>query len=114
MDQSAEEGEVRNEMGKRSKKGQSDHDRCVRRTAESYQRRGYKVQADVKGFDQPESMGGYRPDVIAEKGGHETVIEVETPESVDSTRDRGQQKAFKQRAARSDKRHYKRIVTDKC
>lgn len=102
-------------MGKkRSRKSQSQHDRCVRRTANSYKKRGYKVQADIEGFDQPDTISGYRPDVIARKGGHETVVEIETLDSVDTARDEGQQSAFKKHAARSDKRHYRRVVTDKC
>lgn len=90
---------------------QSKHDRAVEKIAQDYEDRGYDVSADVEGYPRPPTIGGYRPDVVARKGGHETIVEVETPDSVDSPRDRAQQKAFQSAARRSKRRHYKRIVT---
>ena len=47
---------------------------------------------------------------VREKG-HETLIEIETPESVESARDEKQKKAFKQWSERSQQRHFRRIIT---
>ena len=52
-------------------------------------------------------------DIIAEKGGHKTAVEVETKDSVDSKRDLQQQKAFKNWSKDADTKHYKRVVTEK-
>jgi hypothetical protein len=81
--------------------------------ARSYRARGYKVRADVQSseFLHPWSIGGYVPDVIAEKGGHTTVVEVETEDSIGTKRDRGQRAAFKRWASyKPTVRHFKRIV----
>ena len=45
------------------------------------------MKADIEGWGKPDTIGGVRPDIIAEKSGHKTVVEVETKESVDSKRD---------------------------
>jgi len=82
-------------MTQRSKTSQSKHDTAVRRIAKDLKVKGYEVRADVQGFAQPGTLGGYRPDVVAIKGTHRKIIEVETSESVDSARDRGQQSAFR-------------------
>jgi len=95
----------------RGKHSQSKHDRKVREIAKDYKLRGYDVSADISGYPQPPTTGGYRPDVVAKKSGRETIVEVETPDSVNSPRDIAQQNAFRQAARRSEKRHYKRIVT---
>ena len=50
---------------------------------------------------RPDTVRGYRPDVVATKGRERKIIEVETPDSVDSARDRGQQAAFRQAAKQS-------------
>lgn len=95
----------------RGQPSQSKHDRKVQETARDYKVRGYNVSADVAGYPQPPTIGGYRPDVVARKGGHETIVEVETPDPVNSPRDIAQQNAFLRTARRSEKRHYRRIVT---
>ncbi len=97
----------------RSKRSQSKHDTEVRRTASGLERRGYDVKADVKGFPQPGTIGGYRPDVVATKGGERKIVEVETPDSVGSARDQKQQAAFRQAANRSAKTTFTRKVTKK-
>ena len=96
----------------RSKRSQSKHDTAVKKLAEQYQQKGYKVKADIKDWGKPDIIRGVRPDIIAEKGGHKTVVEVETKDSVDSKRDQQQQKAFKNWSNDSDKKHYKRVVTE--
>ena len=99
-------------MPRRSKQSQSKHDAEVRKTARRLERQGYDVQADVAGFRQPDTLGGYRPDVVARKGRQRKIVEVETPESVDSARDRGQQRAFREASKRSKNTTFSRKVTD--
>jgi hypothetical protein len=96
----------------RGKTSQDKHNKKVREVAQSYKSKGYEVYADVPGYPQPTTIGGYRPDVVAKKDRQETIVEVETPDSVNSQRDVAQQGAFRQAAKRSEKRHYKRIITD--
>ncbi|MBA7604143.1 hypothetical protein ES703_11262 [subsurface metagenome] len=95
----------------RGKASQSKHDRMVEKVAQDYETRGYDVSADVEVYPQPPTIGGYRPDIVATKGGHETIVEVETPDSMNSSRNIAQQGAFRRAARRSEGRHYKRIVT---
>jgi hypothetical protein len=45
------------------------------------------------------------------KKGHETLIEVETPESVEGTKDEKQKKTFKQSSEKSEHRHFRRIIS---
>jgi len=96
----------------RSKRNQSQHDAKVQRLANKLARQGFKVQADIPGFTQPKTIGGYRPDVVGKKGIQKKIIEVETPDSLKSKRDLEQQKAFKQAAKRSDNTTFVRVVTD--
>ena len=95
----------------RGQSSQSKHDRKVQQIARDYKARGYNVSADAAGYPQPPTIGGYIPDVVATKGGHQTIVEVETPDSVNSPRDIAQQGAYLRDARRSERRHYKRIVT---
>ena len=85
----------------RSGASQSRHDREVRTVAKSHERLGYDVKADVRGYPRPSTIAGYRPDVIATKGATRKIVEVETPDSVDSARDKAQQSAFQRAARRS-------------
>jgi len=99
-------------MAKRSKGSQSKHDTEVRREAKKLKDQGYDVKADVSGYKQPDTIGGFRPDVVGTKGKQRKVIEVETPESVDSARDTKQQAAFRKSAKRSKNTTFRRKVTD--
>ena len=96
----------------RTKKVQTVHDKKVKQLAENFEKKGYDVKADIPNYKQPSTIGGYRPDVIAVKGNSKTVIEVETPDSVNTARDRGQQQAFKKWASSSKSKHFKKVVTD--
>lgn len=96
----------------RSKGSQSKHDAKVAKLARDLERKGYDVAADVSGFSQPPTFGGFRPDVVAKKGRDRKIFEVETPDSVDSTRDQKQQQAFRQVAKRSVNTTFRREVTD--
>ncbi len=84
----------------RSVRQQSKHDAAVARIARSLARQGYKVKADVKGFSRPDTVGGYRPDLVATKGIAKRIVEVETTTSVKSVRDQKQQTAFRKAAKR--------------
>jgi hypothetical protein len=97
----------------RSKRSQSKHNTTVKKLAEQYKQKGYKVKADIEGWGKPDTIKGVRPDIIAEKSGHKTVVDVETKDSVDNKRDLQQQKTFKNWSSNSDKKHYKRVVTEK-
>ncbi len=97
---------------KRPERSQSAHNAEVRRQAKDFEERGYDVQADVSGFPQPDTIGGMRPDVVAKKGKRREIVEVETPNSVDSARDQRQQKAFRQAAKRAKGTTFRRVITD--
>ena len=97
-------------MPRRSKGSQSKHDAEVNKLAKELAKKGYDVQADVRGYPQPGTLGGYRPDVVAKKGTERKIIEVETTESVNSARDVQQQKAFRQAARRSKNTTFRRVV----
>ncbi len=96
----------------RTKKGQAEHDRQVRQVANEYLKKRYKVLADLPGWEQPGTIKGMRPDLRVRKKGHATLIEIETPESVETARDEKQKKIFRQWSERSEQRHFKRIVTE--
>lgn len=98
-------------MGNRSKRSQSKHDAEVQRIAKNMKDKGYQVQADVTGYPQPDSIGGHRPDVVAKKGTERKIIEVETPESKGSERDKKQQSAFRAAADRSSNTTFRRVIT---
>lgn len=95
----------------RSKPSQSKHDREVGKIARAYERKGFNVKADLSGYEKPGTIGGYRPDVVAKKGNLRKIVEVETPDSVDSARDQQQQRAFRNAAKRSVRTTFQRKVT---
>jgi len=96
-------------MPKRTKTGQARHDKAVLRSADWYEREGYKVKADLPRWDRPKTIGGYRPDLIAKKGRREIVKEIETKNSNKS--DVGQHEAFKKYAEGKKGREFrKRII----
>ena len=97
-------------MAQRSKTSQLKHDRAVRRIARDLTTKGYEVKADVTGFAQPRTFGGYKPDVVATKGRYRKIIEVETTESVSSVRDLAQQSAFRRIANRSENTIFRRDI----
>ena len=97
----------------RTKASQSKHDAKVGEIAQRLSDQGFDVQADVKGFPQPDTVGGRRPDVVAQKGKTREIHEVETLDSVDSARNLSQQKAFEQAANRSKNVRFKRTVVKK-
>ena len=90
-------------MAKRSPYGQSKHNSEVGRLARSLQRKGWRVKADIKGFEQPDPIGekGKIPDIEAKKSGAKKIIEVETPETI--SKDEKQHEVFRRSAAQQDR-----------
>ena len=68
--------------------------------------------ADLPSQEGPDTVKGVRLDLSVKKKGHETLIEIETPESVGSKRDERQKKIFRQWSERSQQKHFRRIVTE--
>lgn len=95
----------------RSRLSQTKHDAAVQRIAKDLEKKGYNVKADVSGFKKPDTIRGYRPDVVATRGRERRIVQVETPDSVGSARDRAQQEAFGKAANNSDKTKFERRVT---
>ncbi|MBI2862615.1 MAG: hypothetical protein HYX89_07335 [Chloroflexi bacterium] len=83
----------------------------VESEAQKLERQGYDVEADVRGYPKPVTIRGYRPDVVGHKGHERKIIEVETPDSVDSARDEAQQAAFRRAADQSTNTTFTRKVT---
>ncbi|NQU77268.1 hypothetical protein HQ544_01070 [Candidatus Falkowbacteria bacterium] len=80
-------------MPKRTPGRQSKHDNGVQKTADYYHDLGYKVDADINGFDKPKTLKGKRPDVIAKKKSDTVIVEHETPDSL--KKDAKQRQVFK-------------------
>jgi len=95
----------------RSERSQTDHDKRVESLAENLIRQGFTVQADLKGYDQPSTFNGMRPDVIGRKPGGERVIyEVETKDSVNKPQADRQKDAFEEAAVRNPKTTFRRYM----
>lgn len=94
----------------RTKKSQSKHDKEVLGIAKDYEKKGYDVKAEAKGFGRPAAIGGVRPDVVAMKGKTRKIVEVETPDSVGSARDEKQKEAFRKAAKRSKNTTFRRTI----
>jgi hypothetical protein len=59
----------------------SEHDRAVRHYAMRMLADGYEVKARVEGwFQEPDTIGGYRPDIVARKNEHFIIIEIKKGE----------------------------------
>ena len=68
-------------MPKRSMRNQTCHNYSVLRRAAGLIANGWKVKADISGFQRPFTLNGSRPDIDATNGKKRRIIEVETPES---------------------------------
>lgn len=94
---------------KRTKTGQRKHDKAVFRSAKGYEGQGYRVKADLPGFKKPKKIGGFIPDIFAQKGKKEKIVEIETRDT--NKKDVKQHNAFKRYAYREGRREFrKRIV----
>ena len=95
-------------MTKRTPRQQTKHNKEVQRLADYYRGQGFRVEADIKGEDQPDAINHRRPDVVAKKGGKEIIVEVETRET--DAKDQSQHDAFKDYADRSKYRRFRKKV----
>lgn len=98
-------------MGKkRSKAGQSKHDKKVRSIAKGYERRGYKVKADVSGYPKPVPIGKKKrvPDIEATRPGTRHILEVETKATYEAHKD--QRATFKKSAKKRRRTKYKEAI----
>ena len=95
----------------RSRKSQTKHDTKVRSIARKLERQGFDVKADIRGYEQPDTIRGFRPDVVGTKGRQRKIHEVETKDSMDTGRDKSQQRAFRQAADQSKNTTFKRTIT---
>ena len=95
----------------RQHRNQSAHDRRVRNLANKLKNEGWRVQADLPNFDQPDPIGKDRriPDILAKRGGQTKIIEVETPGTVDSHQ--GQHSTFRRSAAHRENGEFELVVT---
>jgi hypothetical protein len=80
---------------KRNPKSQNEHDKAVKMFAKQYERNGWDVQAELPGYKKPPSIEGHRPDIRATKGNQESVMEVETGDSVNTPHATAQDAAFR-------------------
>ena len=67
---------------KRSFINQTRHDDKITELARRYLSLGYRVFADARGWDAPEAINGFRPDLLLIKENSGVIIEVETSDSL--------------------------------
>jgi len=89
--------------------GSDTHDRKVRQLAKQYEKDKWKVKADVGNYDRPSSIGknNHIPDFEVTRRGKTKLIEVDTPDTVDSA----QLKTFKMSAARKKNTEFEHVIT---
>lgn len=97
-------------MARRTPGNQTKHDRKAGQIAQSYRRDNWYVKADISGYSQPSLINGRRPDVHATKQGITHIIEVETPDTVDTDKD--QHDAFRRYANQRPNTEFFLKVTD--
>ena len=85
-------------MPRRSQRQQSKHDQKVRQIANRLKRDGWNVVADLPSYHKPDPIGKKKrvPDIVATKAGATRLIEVETPETLET--DKKQHEAFRRSA----------------
>ena len=95
----------------RQKRNQSTHDNRVRALANRLEDQGWKVQADLPNFDQPDPIGKDEriPDILATRGNQTKIVEVETPSTVNSHQD--QHSTFRRSAAHRENGEFELVVT---
>lgn len=90
----------------------STHDRKVREKASELKKQGYKVRADIRGYDKPRPIGTTKriPDIEATRGtSRRIIVEVETPGSL--RKDKEQLKTFTRHAAHKTGTKFEVILT---
>ena len=94
---------------KRTKTGQRKHDLGVLKSVRGYKSQRYKVKADLPGYKKPKNIGGFVPDIYAQKGKKEKIVEIETKAT--DKKDTKQLSAFEKYVGKSKYREFrKRIV----
>ena len=89
-------------MVRRNQDEQTCHDSAVRRSAGHLKSNGWKVKADISGYEKPSKIcvddQCRKPDIVATKKGITKIIEWETSNSYD--KDREQHSVFRKYARR--------------
>lgn len=82
---------------------QRKHDKKVRELMHSYRGKGWSVNADLPGENEPEPIGRENriPDLVARKAGAKRIIEVETKDTLDADSD--QHEAFRRSASQQNR-----------
>ena len=90
-------------------KNQDTHDRKVRQIANKFKKQGYKVKADIPGYENPPDIGKnkHTPDIFAIRGGKTKIIEVDTP----GTENNEQLSAFRKSAAQRNNADFEHVIT---
>lgn len=90
----------------------SKHDKKVKKIAKKFEKDGWKVEADISGYETPAGIGKDRrvPDVVATKNGAKRIIEVETPESF--KKDTDQHSTFRRSASQQKRTKFDIELTD--
>jgi len=90
-------------MAKRSSGGQKKHDQQVKQIANGLKRKGWRVKADIPGYDQPDAIGKKKhiPDIQATKAGATRLVEVETEDTMQT--DKEQHETFRRSAAQRNR-----------
>ncbi|MCF8039989.1 MAG: hypothetical protein K9K64_11340 [Desulfohalobiaceae bacterium] len=86
----------------REHEAQAKHDEMVGSIARDFVKKGFRVKADIEGYERPGMIRGYRPDVIAFKDGQRKIVEVETADTSKTSRAVKQQEAFRAEADNSE------------
>ena len=95
----------------RQSRNQSTHDNRVRTLANTLRNEGWKVQADLPNFNQPDPIGKdvKIPDILATRGDQTKIIEVETPTTADSYQE--QHSTFRCSTAQRENEEFELVVT---
>jgi hypothetical protein len=95
---------------KRGRVSQTKHDRKVASIAKNYERKGWKVRADLPGYQKPKPIGKSKriPDVIATRPGTRHIVEVETKDTLESHK--RQQSTFRRSASQRNRTKYREEV----
>ena len=91
----------------------TEHDKKVEQVVKQLKRKGWNVEADLKGFNNPDSIGqnNFIPDIVAKKSGATKIIEVETEKTVE--KDKDQQEAFRRSAGQKKRTTFEIVMADK-
>ncbi len=56
-------------MSKKKQPESTEHDSCVRQIAEEMKNDMWEVKANLPGFEKPDEIGNFKPDLVANKKG---------------------------------------------